>query len=52
MKNIKIIILNYSKDTLRMVGYLEGHVIVLSVLETETDKYDVMRKCPPCACAG
>ena len=50
MKIIKIVILNRSKDPLRMVGYLDWYVVVLSEFPAETDKlveYNVKGKCPP-----
>ena len=49
------LLLNQSKDTLRMVGYLDWHVVVLSVFQTENDKsvkYDVIPECPLRTCAG
>ena len=55
MKISNIIILNQSKDMLEMVGYLECHVVLLSVFQSKTDKYvkyDVIGKCPPRMCAG
>ena len=50
MKNRAITIIILGKDTLRMVGYLDCDVVLLSVFQTETDKlvkYDVIRKSPP-----
>ena len=50
MKNRKIIIVNQSEDTLRIVGYFDCDVVIISVYQTETDKlviYDGIRKCPP-----
>ena len=38
MKIRKIIILNQSKDTLRMNGYFDCDVVLLSAFPTEIDK--------------
>ena len=48
-----IIIFNYDKDTLRMVGYLNWLVVVLSVFQIETDKlvkYEVIQRWPAIMC--
>ena len=55
MKNRETNILKQSTDTLSMGCYLGWHVVVLSVLRTETKKlveYDAIRKCPLRTCAG